>query len=580
MNLFLFVISFFINLETISVTANNDESIENDNKIIKAVQSDSIENNIEKKSNIFIRKSGGIGQPVKFYIMGSTSNQVTASIEGFNNSAPSLSQFGLMGLNFGLFDEATIETKNIINNSYLNNHSGNINLNLSNKNYAGITIGSFNTNGFLFNNKVKNISFGGVKLYSKNNFPYIDIHNNERIRKNNNFDGINLYVKAEDKNYKLLNSFSMSQRGVPGSNQFEHLTATISTLENLLGIDLNKKINNFSINLKNSYNFKQYNYFDDNPKRIGVKEIDYNLNLNNTITEINTKYSVDNYIFSLFLINNFYSADLLNNGKEKEVTENDYSIGLNAESFYFDDKLNISLSGKMLNYKNNYFLYETLISYLFFDEFKSGFNYKKGIRTPYFEEKYYISCNVEGNPDLEPEILNGFSFFIKFNKIINGEIEFYYNKFENNISFVQTSFYAMKAINSKSATAKGFNVNLKYNHKYFNIENNFSYNISKLDNNYITPFNPKFKNNFTFNLLYKLYYFGFNVNYSSKYYTNIFNTEYIPYKLLLNSYLGYKNNDFEIKLEVENILNKKEYYDYLHEPLPSRSYFIKAFIYF
>ena len=48
----------------------------------------------------------------------------------FNNSAPSLSQFGLTGLNFGLFDEATIETKNIINNSYLNNHSGNINLNI------------------------------------------------------------------------------------------------------------------------------------------------------------------------------------------------------------------------------------------------------------------------------------------------------------------------------------------------------------------------------------------------------------------------------------------------------------------
>ena len=51
-------------------------------------------------------------------------------------------------------------------------------------------------------------------------------------------------------------------------------------------------------------------------------------------------------------------------------------------------------------------------------------------------------------------------------------------------------------------------------------------------------------------------------------------------KLLINSYLGYKNDDFEIKLEVENILNKKEYYDYLHEPLPSRGYFIKAFIYF
>jgi len=602
--LYLFL-SFYLTLNISATELGSiiieDNAIENEEtiKTIKKENNNSVNESIEKKTTTFIRKSGGIGSNISFYIDSSTSSQVSLSIEGFDYTTPSLASFTPTALHFGVFDNIEINKDNSFDSDNTTAHSANINFIISNKNYISTLYGSFGTTGISSNSHVTPsnslsphrefegyFDIGGVILNSKNNFEYIDFHSNKRIRKNAFYKGGDFYIKYNSSDIKFINYFIINKKGTPGSNQFEREDADSDNIQNLVGVSYSHDFDNFNLKLKLSENYKNYNYIDNNPIVFGLKKIEFNLTSNTISSGIGINFELNDYSFiDIKLANLSYFAESTGTKKNKNIPfikEFHNFIALKNEIYFIDDKLVFKIAGRY--YFENLYQYSLSGLYYINNHLMIKILTKKGLRIPYLEEKYWQSSSVIGNPDLLPETIYKNLISLHFNNSsFNLKTELFYSKLKDNIIFTPISFGLVKAINTNPATAKGINITANLNFKYIKINNIISYNKTIYDKTKKDlPQTPKLQEKFNLKLIYKKYSFNFNYLYTSKYYNNIFNTDEIPEKYLLSVSLSYifNKNGSNIDFKVNNLTNEQKYYDSLHIPLPGRAYFIYLNFYF
>lgn len=570
-----------------------DNSIENNETIqkIKKNDNESAKETIENETTTFIRKSGGIGSNVLFYIDSSSSSQVSLSIENFDYTTPTLAHFTPTALYFGVFNNIAINKDNSFNSDNTTAHSANINLNISNKNYISTLYGSFGTLGISSNKHIKIqknnfIDIGGVLLKSKNNFEYIDFHNNKRTRNNAFYKAGDFYIKYNSEDIKFINYFIINKKGTPGSNQFERKEANTNNLQNLVGISYNKNFSNFDLELKTSENYKNYRFIDNKPPIVGLNKIEYQLNSNTISSSAKLGLELTEFSFlDIKLANLSYFAESFNQGSKKNIPyikESHSFLSLKDENYFFDDSLILKLTGRI--YLNKLFQYSLSGLYYINKHFMIKILTKKGLRIPYLEEKYFRSSSVIGNKDLLAEtIYKNLTSLQIFYPVFNLKTELYYSHLKNNIIFTPISFGLTKAINTQEAIAKGINIISNLKLKYINLSDIYSYNTTtykktKKD----LPQTPRLQNKFSLILQYKEYSFNFNYNYTSKYYNNIFNTDIIPPKHLLSISLNYifNKNGSNIDFKINNLTNELKYYDSLHIPLAGRAYFLYLNLYF
>ncbi len=590
--LFIFVI-FNISATELDLVIIEENSIE-ENETIKTLQGSDTKpakDTIENKTTTFIRKSGGIGSNILFYIDSSTSSQVSLSIENFDYTTPSLASFTPTALHFGIFNSIQINKDNSFSSDNTTAHSANINLNISNKNYISMIYGSFGTNGISSNNHIKiseNSFFdtGGVLLNSVNDFEYIDFHNNKRIRNNAFYRGGDFYIKYNSNEIKFINYFIINQKGTPGSAQFERIEATTANLQNLIGVLYNKEFSKFNLEVKVSENYKNYKFTDNKPPVFGLKKIEYQLNSNTISSSAKIDFELTEFSFlDVKLANLSYFAVSFNQGSKKNIPyikESHSFLSLKNENYFFDDNLIFKLTGRI--YAEKLFQYSLSGIYYINKHFMFKLLTKKGLRIPYLEEKYFQSASVIGNKDLLPETIykNLISLQMSFS-LFNLKTELFYSHLKNNIIFTPISFGLTKAINTREAITKGINIIANIKLKYMKLNNVLSYNktIYK-ETQKDLPQTPRLLEKFTLILKYKKYSLDFNYNYTSKYYNNIFNTDLIPEKHLISLSIKYifNKNGSNVDFKVNNLTNELRYYDSLHIPLAGRAYFAYLNLYF
>ena len=584
---------FNLNATELDSVIIEENSIENNEtvKTIKKEDDKSVKDTIETQTTTFIRKSGGVGSKILFYIDSSTSSQVSLSIEGFDYTTPSLASFTPAALHFGVFDKIEINKDNSFASDNTTAHSANINFTFSDKNYISLQSGSFGTFGISSNNHIKisedkYFDTGGILLKSKNNFEYIDFHGNKRIRKNAFYKGGDFYIKYKSENIKFINYFIINEKGTPGSAQFERTEATTANLQNLAGISYNKEFNNFNIELKFSENHKNYNFTDNKPPVFGLKKIEYNLKSNTVSSSADIGFEINEYSFlDIKLANLSYFAESSNQGSKKNIPyikEYHSFLSIRNESYFFDDSLILKLTGRI--YSEQLYQYSLSGIYYINKHFMLKLLTKKGLRIPYLEEKYFQSASVIGNKNLLPETIykNLISLHLSFS-LFNLKTELFYSHLKDNIIFTPISFGLTKAVNTREAIAKGINITADINLKYLKITNILSYNKTIYEETKKDlPQTPELQEKLSVTLKYKKYFLDFNYNYTSKYYNNIFNTDVIPEKHLISVSVKYifSKNGSNINFKVNNLTNELEYYDSLHIPLSGRAYFACLNLYF
>jgi len=545
--LFLPISIFATKLDSIII---EDTSIQDEESVkkLKKENNKSASESIEEKTTTFIRKSGGMGSNILFYIDSSTASQVSLSIEDFDYTTPTLAKFTPTALHFGGFNSISINKDNSFSSNNITAHSANINFSISNKNYISAIYGSYGTTGISSNQHIEfpppplggqeaSIDMGGILLKSKNNFEYIDFHGNKRKRNNAFYKGGDFYIKYKSDNIKFINYFIINQKGSPGSNQFERIDAKSSNLQNLIGLSYNKEFNNFSLRLKISENYKDYYYLDNDPPIFGMEKQEYSLNSNTISSNIGLEFELNEYSFiDMKLANLSYLAESVNIGSKINIPyiqESNTFLALKNDSYFFDDSLIFKLSGRY--YFQNLYQYSLSGLYYINKYFMVKILTKKGLRIPYLEEKYWQSASVVGNADLLPETIykNLISLHFKYS-IFNLKTEFFHSKLKDNIIFQPISFGFTKAINTNAATVKGINIITNLDSKYIKINNIFSYNKTTYNKTKKDlPQTPRIQEKLTIKLVYQKYSFNFHYNYTSKYYNNIFNTDIIPEKKLI-----------------------------------------------
>ncbi len=568
-------------LDEIIIEDNLEES--NTKKELKNTKNQSSSKTIEEKSNFFLRRSGGLGKNISFYIEGSSALQVNTSIEGFEYNIPSMTSFYPIALYFGNFDIITLNKD--ISASNRSSHSADIDFKISNKDYISFMLGSFYSAAFSVNQnfELKEDSFlniGLSSLASKNNFDYIDINKNHRTRKNNAFVGSDIHIKYSDDNYKILNYTSLKYSGEPGSNQFEHLNAYSNSVENLTGIKYNKSLNIFDIEASLSNNLKKYYYFDD--KYMGGNEVNFHFLFDVISLDMGLVFPLFEYMILSFKINNMFYFGKSYEERKKDGVDFLYeyypSLFLSLEQFYFDEKLNISLKTKY--FLKNILQYSFNIIYNVDENMSIAFLYKKGVRLPYVEELYYNSIFVKGNPNLKEERVRGgdLSFNIDLNNI-KLVFNLYYKKVKNNIMFLPISFFMYRAKNIPDVLSRGLNVKFHLNLKYLEFLNIFNLNDSYFEYNHNDlPQTPKYQNKMSVRLKYKRFSILGAYKYTRLYYNNVFETDIIPSKHIFDLKLAYEDRRFKLNFNIENIGDNKKLYDSRHIPLMGRSFFIYLLI--
>ncbi|MBN2695600.1 TonB-dependent receptor [bacterium] len=524
------------------------------------------ESQIQRSEKIFIRQSGGVGQPIKLYYQGVQTHQLDMEINGFSYKIPSIILTEIPSLSGTVFSDTNIENSKI-------------SFTLPKENQFNFQSGSWGTlkQGANFYDKNSGVSIGGVVSYSENNFKYIDFHNKNRVRKNNQVGEISLYSTVDYGLDSSLLYINLSSRGAPGSDQFEHLESDSNRINLLVASKKSFK----KIELKGSYNLRQFRYYDGDPQILGLKEVESNLKIDDFLLESKYKTNLSDFFEGgLSLNGEFYSGEYQeNNSKKIEKSQIYPKLSIFGKSYFFDDYLEISTQFDILYNKTLYFL-PNIETKLDLDPFKIIFLLSKNIRTPYFEELYFRSDGVQGNPNLVVESFKTAQLSLIFKKsIVDINFNIYYKKIENEILFLPKSFSLLAPENIKPSFATGGSIKFNIESKYLSITQMSSYQIHRFqDETTQLPYSPKWINKTSISLKY--WYFKFDIDryHSTSYYNNIFETDEIYAKSRWNSSISFIKNSFGTIIKCENIFNSLNHYDTLHMPLPSRGFFVDIFI--
>ncbi len=544
--------------DTISTSKKNEKT--------EREKLETTESQIQRSEKIFIRQSGGVGQPIKIYYQGVQTHQLDMEINGFSYKVPSIILTEIPSLGGIVFSDVNIENSKI-------------SLTLPKENQFNFGVGSWGTvkQGSNFYDKNSGISIGGTVLYSNNSFKYVDFHNKSRVRKNNQVGDISLYSTFDYGLDSSLIYFNLSLRGAPGSSQFEHLESDSNRINLLVASKKSFK----KIELKGSYNFRQFRYYDGEPQILGLNEIESNLQIDDFLLEAKYKTDLSDFFEGgLSLNGEFYSGEYQeSNSKKVEKSQFYPKVLFFGNGYFFDDYLEISAQFNILYNKTLYFLPKIEIK-LDLEPFKISFLLSENIRNPYFEELYFRSDGVRGNSNLVAESFKTAELSIKFKKsVVDIDLNLYYKKIENEILFLPKSFSLLAPENIKPSFATGGSIKFNIKLKYLSLTQMSSYQIHRFqDETTQLPYSPKWINKTSISLKYWYLKFDIDRYHSTSYYNNIFETDEISAKSRWSSSFSFHKKDFGATIRCENIFNSLNHYDTLHMPLPSRGFFVDIFI--
>ena len=596
---------------------------------------------ISRTSGVHIRKFGGLESSTAVSIHGSSSQQVGIFLDGVPLQTASGEGVGLSQI--ATSSLAKIEIYKMFSPSEFGAGAigGVINLSTqeSEEGFSqryGLSFGSFLTfesNANLsFGNKKNDFVFGIDYRRTKGNFSFTDnngtpLNSNDDVkaeRQNNASQNIHPHIKWRHRldaktEISLSSHLFYIDRGIPGLENFQSLTAHLTTMENLGSLGLKRKgLFNGKAKYTNTV-FWRYikSQFDDLDAEIGLGQAQDNDNKtvvfgDRFIWQTDFKKNISiiegvEYINEWFLPKDYIATTSVGSSSKRqqlnlsleshtELLKRKLKISTqlqNLNAFYSinDNDPSMSTPGTFIsNRTENQFAGSLMVVAKPSQNLTLKSSAGRAVRLPQFMEMFGDQGYVLGNPQLTSEKSLKFDFGLNYSKEINKGVvkklgfntEFFETHTDDLIQFELSSGFS-RASNIGKATVRGVEalINADFK-KYFKWVFKYTFTWAKNTTNSGTFLvgRPVHEINSEVNFEKGSFSSSLDINFIDRQYLDNLNTQRINNRLILNYDAGYFIKEkYRLGLEVKNITDS-QIVDAVGFPLPGRSYYGRFDVYF
>jgi iron complex outermembrane receptor protein len=437
----------------------------------------------------------------------------------------------------------------------------------------GLFQNSLNTFFNIKKNKlwVSNEIITGANDYKYQNqfLEYRNLPNNNIYQTHTIVDGVFNMNKGRALNYGLW--YLNSDRDIPPTRSTNISNQSIKD-ENLriyMGLNIDKTV------LKTSFHHENQNY----------KDIDIQLHATHIINSIrntiqseivmdsNRKLIFENYnniynISSSSYKNPFYFWDIQSSLQFEQKFKRNYSLNLSLNHMMNSQFFALPRVSFMLNKKTGAFTHQ--------------FCFKNSVRLPTTNELFW---NPGGNSLLKPENAFQWNLQTQYQKRTNYfKLSVFYHWIQDRIVWQPTSqANVWSPINlnqvqnlgvhfqSESKILSFHNITLKY-------IPSIQWMHSKVNQEASQIYTPQWKSIHSIKMNYKNVSFDFNINYTSRRYTTMDNSEYLPHYFIISSWTQYDFKAFKkfngfLRLAINNLTNIN-YQEIENRAMPLRNYIL------
>ena len=329
------------------------------------------------------------------------------------------------------------------------------------------------------------------------------------------------------------------------------------------------------INIRNRLNYQDYS----NPSPLVGRSIDHQYLDDSIAVQVKNAWT-GSYPFDLsfdyryLIFKDISQIPLLNHASEHLFKLSaDSEIPIIWQSHFIDISIN---AGIELSEDHILPVAGLEIGYQYADWIQSTATVKYLSRRPDYSEKYYISENIKGNPNLTPEqgIYSDIHFSISAPAILDtlnmGLSGFLYH-YHDAIHWIPVTSYLTAARNLSDVTGYGGTIGFEAGHhwKQFKIDLKSDYTYTHLTtDSYDIPY--QFRHRLTTDLM--LEYGPLRIDFDYQYYHNgkygFTDVSVLPDRHLLDISVNYRFRSLTLEFYIENLLNDQSMSDARQRPLP------------
>lgn len=543
-----------------------------------------------------IISKGSTGQTQTVTIRGSNSRQVVVLLEGFNAADP---QGGSVDLShIPLEAVETVEVYRGTRGALAGSGSLGgvivVRLKQGTKPQATgrLTTGFFSPFNFDSINGSLSASGNGWMfsyghLQAQGDFDFIDVNGNRRTRENNDSAQDKLtvgYGKRLRPRVKLdlLGNMSLTRRGVPGVEQYPSTQAWEKSNTYLVGAKLKAggwPGKSFTSRVAASWSLWQWRIMDPEPLLgFSADSVSNNHRLDLTLsTHIDTTSWLDLGVglkgaVELVSVERRWLSNL---DEQRYLGDLDISSHWGRRSFPLSGTVRARLAasdkhgfeivpGFEAAYRPTDWLAVTLFT---------GRSY----RLPTFDELYYESRGIKGNPDLDPEDAWGGELSVQVSHAgFQAEVAGFYQRIRDNIMFREKTANLVEAQNSGDVTAQGAEVSAGYRFSYFTVTGTFAYlDATFEETGKRLPLRSRFNGGINLRADVKRLTAYVACRFKSGYYLDRFNSRDEEWRLLFDAGASVRlGAGFKLALDFKNLSNKQDAIDSFQNPLPGQAWYV------
>ena len=199
-------------------------------------------------------------------------------------------------------------------------------------------------------------------------------------------------------------------------------------------------------------------------------------------------------------------------------------------------------------------------------------------RYPTFDENYYKTEFIRGNPDLNPQTAYNAEAGVSYHPAewLSLSASGFYNLHKDLIRFIPITPYLYEAQNITHATVRGLEFSASSQFWLgFAIKASYAFIDAQTDDGLLLPGTPKHQTDTELSWNDDIWHASFRVSYASQTERNLANTQHLPDRLRLDASLAFRfYPGWRLSLAIYNLLDDRKSEDSMQRPLPGRYAFM------
>jgi len=432
---------------------------------------------------------------------------------------------------------------------------------------------------------------GLVFTYSHNqaqgDFEFVDTNGRARIRENNQSVLDRLTIGYGRKlspgtRLDLLGNMSLVQRGAPGIEQYQSLEAEEKSNSYLVGGKLTTSgfpAKRCTTTTSASWSMWQWRVTD--PKPIMGQGTDSSSNNHRIQADVQTRQRAAPWLDTAVSIRGAMELVDVERKWVNDISETRYlgdialSTSWGTRQFPLSGIARVRLSGSGQHGAALAPGFEA--AYRLLPRLSLTGSFGRSYRLPSFDELYYESRGIKGDPDLRPEDAWGGDIGLKLSlPVFDAEVIGYYQRISDSIMFREKSANLIEAQNSGEVTAKGVELALSGSFLNYTLTGAFTYldALFKKTGNQL-PLRSRFSASLELKASFSRFSAYVLSRFKSGYYLDRFNSREEEFRLVLDAGAAIQlPAGFKLSADGRNLTNKRDSIDSFQQPLPGLAWYI------